>query len=59
VLIHTSMRLGDHAYIGMCGRVRRPDRPQISLICAQPSGEITNGAAEHEADIARFIAVGP
>jgi hypothetical protein len=39
------------AVIGMCGRVRRPNRRQISLICTQPSGEITNGAAE-QADIA-------
>jgi hypothetical protein len=30
----------------MCGRVRRPNKRQISLICTQPSGEITNGAAE-------------
>jgi len=29
----------------MCGRVRRPNRRQIDLICTQPSGEITNGAA--------------
>jgi hypothetical protein len=31
----------------MCGRVRRLNRRQIDLICAQLSGEITNGAAEH------------
>jgi hypothetical protein len=30
----------------MCGRVRRRSRRQIDLICIQPSGEITNGAAE-------------
>ena len=30
----------------MCGRVLRPNRRQIGLICTQPSGEITNGAAE-------------
>lgn len=33
-------------YFGMNGRVRRPNRRQIGLICTQPSGEITNGAAE-------------
>ena len=32
----------------MCGRVRRPNKRQISLICTQPSGEITNGAAESD-----------
>jgi hypothetical protein len=30
----------------MCVLVRPPNRRQIGLICAQPSGEITNGAAE-------------
>jgi hypothetical protein len=30
----------------MCGRVQRPNRRQIGLICTQPSGEITSGAAE-------------
>jgi hypothetical protein len=30
----------------LCGRVRRPNRRQIGLICTQPSSEITNGAAE-------------
>jgi hypothetical protein len=30
----------------MSGRIRRPDRRQIGLICTQPSGETTNGAAE-------------
>ena len=30
----------------MCGRVRRPNRRQIGLICTQPSGDITNDAAE-------------
>jgi len=28
------------------GHVRRPNGRQIGLICTQPSGEITNGAAE-------------
>jgi len=37
---------GDRTHIGVCGRVRRPNRRQIGLICTQPSGEITNGAAE-------------
>jgi hypothetical protein len=30
----------------MRGHVRRPNRRQIDLICTQPSGKITNGAAE-------------
>jgi hypothetical protein len=30
----------------MCGRVRRPNTRKIGLICMQPSGEISNGAAE-------------
>jgi len=37
----------------MCGRVRRPNRRQIGLICTQPSGEITNGAAEQNGGSAR------
>jgi hypothetical protein len=34
----------------MCGRVRRPNRRQIGLICTQPSGEITNDAAEQNGE---------
>jgi hypothetical protein len=32
--------------IGMCRPVRRPNMRQVGLICTQPSGEITNGAAK-------------
>jgi hypothetical protein len=37
----------------MSGRVRRPNSRQIGLICTQPSGEITKGAAEQNGGIAR------
>jgi hypothetical protein len=40
--------------IGMCGRVRRPTRRQIGLICTQPSGEITKGAAVQNGGYLRF-----
>jgi hypothetical protein len=38
----------------MCGRVRGPNRRQIRLICTQPSGEITIGAAEQIGGDARL-----
>jgi hypothetical protein len=38
----------------MCGRVRRPNRRQIGLICTQPSGEITNGEAEQNGGYLRL-----
>jgi hypothetical protein len=42
----------------MCGRVRRPSRRQIGLICTQPSGEITNGEAEQNGGSARASTMG-
>ena len=39
----------------MCGRVRRPNRRQIGLICRQPSGEITHGAAEQIGGYLRVV----
>ena len=41
----------------MSGRVRRPNRRQIGLVCTQPSGEITNGAAEQNGGRARVAEI--
>jgi Amidohydrolase len=45
----------------MSGRVRRPERRQIGLICTQPAGEVTNGAAGQNGgtDVSILLVVTP
>jgi hypothetical protein len=41
----------------MSGRVRRPNRRQIGVICPQRSGEVTNAAAEENGGVRARITI--